>query len=139
MDEFKIAAGVKVQALVGVLFTVVILGGGIALLSTGLYKMTEFGPFIYLALFVWLLYDIVKLVKTATFKVQVSDEGIKVRDRYKAWTEIASAEIRPAAGMKPAILLHAADRTDLVIPGGVNGRDYLAALVEKHVPNVTKK
>ncbi|HPW19002.1 MAG TPA: hypothetical protein PLP83_11590 [Candidatus Aminicenantes bacterium] len=139
MDEFKIGAAVKTQALLGIVWTVVLLGGGIALLSTGLFKMTEFGPVIYLALFVWLAYDIHKFVKAVKFRVQVSYDGIKVRDRHKAWTEIASAEIRPAAGMKPAILLHAADRTDLVIPGGVNGRDYLAALVEKHVPNVTKK
>lgn len=139
MDEFKIAFAVKTLALMNALFPVVLLGGSIGLLSTGVYRMTELGPIIYLALFVWLVYELYKFVKATTFKVQVSDDGIRVRHRYKAWTEIASAEIRPAVGMKPGIILRTADQAELVIPGGVNGRDYLAALVEKHVPNVIKK
>jgi hypothetical protein len=140
MDEFKVGTGCKTQVFLGIVYTLVVLGGAIALLSTGMYKMTDAGPIIFLALLAWLAYDIYKFAKAIRYKVQVSDEGIRVKGVYKNWQEISSAEIRKiSSGMRPAIVLRAADQTELTIPGGINGRDYISALVEKHVQNVLKK
>lgn len=139
MDRFKIAGSLTVRAVCEILFTLVVIGGAIALLCTGVYEMTDVGPLIFLGLFIWLIYDCWKLIKIVKFFTEVSDDGINVNGVYKGWQDITSAEIKNAFGtMKPAIILNTSDQMRLKIPSAIKSKEYITAKVEKHVKNIKK-
>ena len=139
MDKFKISANLKIRVVCDIIFALTLAGGAIALLNTSLYRMTDQGPFIFFGMFCWFAYNCWKLIKISTFSVEISDEGIKVKDVYRNWQDIASAEIKKVYGrMKPAIILKTTDGTLLSIPSAIISKDYIVALVEKHVKDISK-
>jgi hypothetical protein len=100
------------------------------------FDLTKEGPLILVALGVWALWDLTRLIKWMGFQVVVSDQEITVGKQTVAWTDISAAKVRPAVKFQTWIELTPTSGEPLKIPAAVGQKDLLLTLVQKHYPDL---
>jgi hypothetical protein len=146
METFRIRASFRFREIIGCLFPALMILAPIGIWlfvimpSGGMFefKSSLFVILIILAGFIWLYFEIKKVIKVLAFRVIISEQFIRIGETEKSWNDIAKAEFKQAIFMKPAIILYGSQGERLEIPAVIEGFPYIRTSIERHVATVSK-
>ncbi|MCB1195645.1 hypothetical protein KDK77_05625 [bacterium] len=91
-------------------------------------------PLFVTGIFIWLVYNLINLVRDISFSVAVSEQGITVKKKFVQWNAVSDySQNDNAIGKDCAIELKLNDGTLMKIPAGLDGLPYVRGVINVNI------
>jgi hypothetical protein len=137
-DEFPLMGIMKFLLVLRILLPLTLIGVLAWAVQEPSMKLSDKGPFIFIGLGLWCVWEFTRLVKWMGFTVVITDDDITVGKRQTTWSNVRSAKVQLAVKFDTWIKLTLEQGEPLKIPAGVSQKKIVITLVEKHGPELQK-